>query len=308
MDRNLLPAIAAFAEVARDGSFTRAAERLGISPSAASQTIRALEEKLDVRLLNRSTRSVSLTEDGRKLLGQVEPGLGMIAHAIGAVRDMPNRPAGDLRINSSRVAANHLIKPHLGEFALRHPLVRLELTIDDGFGDIIAEGHDAGIRLRESVLDSMIAVPISPPVAMAVVASPAYFAVNPPPETPHELDRHNCLGFRHGKSPSISPWEFTDPDSGEDLTWQPGGSFVTSGDEIMLSAALQGVGLVMHMEFAVRDHIASGALIRVLDAWCPPFEGFDLYIASREHMPAKLRALADFLAEKRRLMMSRGDG
>lgn len=308
MDRNLLPAIAAFAEVARDGSFTRAAERLGISPSAASQTIRALEEKLEVRLLNRSTRSVSLTEDGRKLLAQIDPGLGMIAHAINTVRDTHDRPAGDLRINSSRVAANHFIEPHLGEFARRHPLVRLELSIDDGFGDIIADGHDAGIRLRESVLDSMIAVPLGPPVAMAVVASPAYFANNPPPETPADLVRHNCLGFRHGNSFNISPWEFTDPDTGEDLDWQPDGSFVTNGDEILLSAALQGVGLIMHMDFAVREHVASGALIRVLEAWCPPFEGFDLYIASREHMPAKLRALADFVAEKRRLAMARDEG
>ncbi|MFK0273502.1 LysR family transcriptional regulator [Ensifer sp. NPDC090286] len=300
MDRNLLPAIAAFAEVARAGSFTRAASKLNISPSALSQTIRVLEERLSARLLNRSTRSVSLTEEGRKLLADIDPSLAMIEHAVGAIQGTKDRPEGEIRISSSRVAAQHFLDPYLGELARRYPLVRLEVVIDDGFGDIIRDGCDGGIRLRESVGDSMIAIPISPPVAMAVVASPAYFATCPPPGTPYDLERHNCLGFRHGNSSALSSWEFTDPNTSRDFAIEPNGSFVTNGDDMMLSAALQGVGLVMHLDFAVRDHVARGALVRVLEPWCPPFDGFDLYLPSRDQMPAKLRALVDFLTEKRR--------
>ncbi|MFK3781813.1 LysR family transcriptional regulator, partial [Agrobacterium sp. NPDC089420] len=174
MDRNLLPAIAAFAEVAREGSYTRAAGRIGISPSGLSQTIRSLEQQLDVRLLNRSTRSVSLTDDGRKLLSQVEPGLAMISHALVAVGEARDKPSGEIRLNAPRIVAHHFIEPHLGEFVRRYPEVRVELFIDDGLGDIVREGCDAGIRLRESVTDTMVAVPITPPVCLAVVASPAY--------------------------------------------------------------------------------------------------------------------------------------
>lgn len=299
MDRTLLPAIAAFAALAREGSFTRAAARIAISPSALSQSIRALEQRLGVRLLNRSTRSISLTEAGRKLLAQVDPGLAMIAHAIEAVADSADRPSGAVRINSSGFAARQLIEPHLGEFARRFPLVQLEIVIDDGLGDIIGEGCDAGIRLRESVVESMIAIPVSPPMEMAVVGSPAYLAACPPPESPHQLDRHNCVGFRPGNGAGLYRWEFTDPASGESVTIDPRGTLVVGDDAMMIGAALQGAGLVMHMELAVREHLASGALVRVLARWCPPFEGFDLYLPSRAHMPAKLRALVDFLVGKR---------
>ncbi|MBB3389722.1 DNA-binding transcriptional LysR family regulator [Rhizobium sp. BK275] len=300
MDRNLLPAIAAFAEVAREGSFTRAASKLAVSPSALSQTLRVLEERLSVRLLNRSTRSVSVTEEGRKLLADINPGLAMIEHAVALVQDAKDRPAGEIRINSSRLAASHFLEPHLGEFARRYPLVKLEIVVDDGFGDIVREGCDGGVRLRESVVDSMIAVPISPPIRMAVVASPAYLATYPPPETPFDLERHNCLGLRHGNSNIVSAWEFTDPSDGREFTFEPTGSFVTNGDDIMLSAAIQGVGLIMHMDFAVRDHVARGTLVRVLETWCQPFDGFDLYLPTRDQMAAKIRALIDFLVEKRR--------
>lgn len=300
MDRTLLPAIAAFAEVAREGSFTRAAARMGVSPSALSQTVRALEERLSSRLLNRSTRSVSLTDEGRKLLAQVDPGLAMIEQAVGSLQEGRDRPEGDIRVNSSRLAASHFLEPHLGEFRRRYPLIRLEIVVDDGFGDIIREGCDAGIRLRESVVDSMIAVPISPPISMAVVASPAYLAATSAPTTPFDLKRHNCLRMRHGNSPALSPWEFADPGDGREFTIDPGGSFVTNGDDIILSAALQGVGLVMHMDFAVRRYVETGKLVRVLEEWCQPFDGFDLYLPARDQMSVKLRALIDFLTEKRR--------
>jgi DNA-binding transcriptional LysR family regulator len=278
MDRNLLPSIAAFAEVAREGNFTHAALKLGISPSGLSQMIRALEVKIGVRLLNRSTRSVSVTDEGRRLLAEVDPGLAMIGHAVGALRNAGDRPTGEVRINSSRIAASHFIAPYIGEFRRRYPEVILEIVIDDGFGDIIREGCDAGIRLREGIVDSMIAVPISPPISMAVVASSSYLTAFSAPDTPYDLERHNCLGMRHGNSTALSLWEFTDPRDSREFTIEPGGSFVTNGDDIILSAALQGVGLVMHMDFAVRKHIAAGKLIRVLEEWCPPFDGFDLYL------------------------------
>ena len=299
MDRNLLPAIAAFAEVARAGSFTRAAAHMGISPSALSQIVRMLEKRLDVRLLNRSTRSVSVTEDGRRLLADVNPGLAMITDAVGNLGASAKRPAGGLRINTSGFAARYFLEPHLGEFRRRYPLVNLEIIIDDGLGNIIGEGCDAGIRLRESVNDSMIAIPISPPMAMAVVGSPAFFAGRPPPQAPSELEQFNCVGFRPSRGGGLYHWDFVDPATGRSFEIAPQGSLITNSDEMMISAAMQGVGLVMHMEIALREPIARGALLRVLETWCPPFDGFDLYLPSREQMPAKLRALVDFLVEKR---------
>jgi DNA-binding transcriptional LysR family regulator len=300
-DRSLLAPIAAFVEVAREGGFTRAAGKLNISPSALSQTIRTLEKRLGVRLLNRSTRSVSVTDDGRRLLTQVEQGLATIAHAVDSLGGAGDQPRGEIRINVPRIVVPYFIEPHLGEFGRRYPLIHLEVFIDDGLGDIVRDGCDAGIRLLEAVSDSMIAVPITPPVSMAVVASPAYFAANPPPVDPNDLARHDCVGYRHTASGAVYRWEFTDPEDGHELSVEPKGRFVTNSDDIMTSAALQGVGLVMHMDFAVQEHVASGRLIRVMEEWCPPFEGFQIYIPTREQMPAKLRALVDFLVQKRRL-------
>ncbi|MDK1373339.1 MULTISPECIES: LysR family transcriptional regulator [unclassified Sinorhizobium] len=298
MDRNLLPAISAFAEVVREGSFSRAAIRLGISPSALSQSIRALEDKLSVRLLNRSTRSLSVTEEGRNLLRNVEPALAVIADAVTKLAAPQDQPAGEVRIDSSHFAAHQFLAPHVGEFSRRYPQIRLEMVLSDTFSDIISEGCDAGIRLREAVRDTMVAIPISPPLSMAVVATPDYFATNPPPENPFDLERHNCIRFRPGLG-GIAPWEFTDPVNGDDFAVDPAGSLVSNSDSIMLSAALQGVGMIMHFDLAVQKYLATGGLIRVLEAWCPPFDGFDLYLPTRLQMAPKLRALIDFFGEKR---------
>ncbi|MFK3781578.1 LysR substrate-binding domain-containing protein, partial [Agrobacterium sp. NPDC089420] len=157
-----------------------------------------------------------------------------------------------------------------------------------------------GIRLRESVTDTMVAVPITPPVCLAVVASPAYLATNPVPKLFEDLANHNCVGFRQSSSGAVFRWELTDPRSSEERLFQPVGTFATNSDDVMLSAALQGLGLVMHLDFAVRQHLASGALVRVMEDWCLPFEGFNLYVPSRDQMPAKLRVFVDFLVEKRR--------
>jgi DNA-binding transcriptional LysR family regulator len=228
-DRTLLPAIAAFSQVAREGSFTRAAAVMGVSPSALSQTLRMLEQRLDVRLLNRSTRSISLTEEGRHLLQQIDPGLSLIDQAVTAVGTDRNRPTGEIRINTSRAASRCFIEPHLAEFGRRYPLIRLELIMDDGLGDIVHAGCDAGIRLRESVSESMIAVPICPDIEMAVVGSPAYFETHPVPETPADLAGHNCVRFRHASSGAIYRWEFTDPVRPQrDLEIEPRGTFTTN--------------------------------------------------------------------------------
>ncbi len=307
MDRTLLPGIAAFSQVAREGSFTRAAGVMGVSPSALSQTIRALEQRLNVRLLNRSTRSISLTEEGRHLLDQIDPGLSLIDQAILSIGNDRDEPMGEIRINTSRVASRCFIEPHLAEFSRRHPLVHLELIMDDGIGDIIREGCDAGIRLRESVSQSMVAVPLSPDIALAVVGSPEYFERCPAPRTPDDLKNHNCVRLRHITSGGIYHWEFTDPKPpGRDFDVEPHGTFTTNDDEMMIRAALQGVGLVMHIEPAVRSHIADGSLIRVLEAWCPSMPGFNLYMPSRTHMPKKMRAFIDFFTEKRDLMGTQG--
>ncbi len=307
MDRNLLPSIAAFVEVARQGSFRRAAARLNISPSALSQAVRLLEERLAVRLLHRTTRSLSLTEEGRALMAQAERGLDIVAEAIGALDEGRHEATGEIRINLSRSAAHLLVEPHIGEFAQRYPSVRVELLIDDGLGDIVRDGCDAGIRLRESLVDSMISVPLTPPFSMAVVGAPSYFAFNPAPDSPADLDLHNCVGFRQADSGAVYGWEFTDPRSGEDLTIDPRGNFVTNSDDVMLAAALAGVGLVMHFDAAVREHVRAGALIRVLKPWCRPFDGFNLYMLSREQIPLKLRVFVDFLVEKRQGLMAKQD-
>ena len=304
MDRALLPAIAAFACVARVGSFTRAAAELGVSASALSQTIRFLESQLGLRLLNRSTRSVSATEDGHKLLDGVAPALEAIKLAVASVQDRPEHPAGAIRIKSPQLAATQFIEPFLGEFNRRNPGISLDIVIDDSFGDLANGGFDAGIQLRRYLCDGVVAVPVGPASSMALVGSPAYFQQNPPPASPHDLKRHNCLGCRMG-SQGLLPWEFSRPGDGQTVSMTPSGTLVTNSDETMIRAALQGMGLVQHFEFVVQDHLRSGALVRVLKDWCPPSYEFCLYFPARDHMAPKLRALVDFLSDKRRIAAAR---
>lgn len=303
MDASLLPALSAFLQVAREGSFTRAATALGVSPSALSQSMRALERKLDVRLLHRTTRSVSLTEEGRQLLEQVAPALQAVEHAVQAIDDHRGRPTGEIRINTSRMAARCLLEPHLPEFARRHPGIRLELVLDDGIGDIVGDGCDAGIRLGESLTPGMVAVPITPRVRMAIVGAPAYFARHPPPQAPADLADHDCVRFRLTTSAGILPWSLSEPgDPAREFEIEPQGRYTVNDDEAMLRAALLGLGLVQHMELAVRPHLADGTLVEALRPWSAPFAGFHLYVPTRAQMPAKMRALIDFLVEKREAM------
>ncbi|WP_395027238.1 LysR family transcriptional regulator [Comamonas odontotermitis] len=292
-----------FAHIARHRSFTKAAMEMEVTRAALSQHLKGLEQHLNVRLLNRTTRDMSLTEEGQRLLDVLQPALAAIDRAVAEIGETHVEPTGLIRMNSSRVAARLLIEPHMGKFLARYPKLRLELVMDDGFSNIVAQGLDAGIRLGESLDEHMVAVPITPPLEMAIVGSPEYFERYGMPETPADLMKHNCLAYRFTSSGTIDRWSFTSPDEEKrTVVFEPQGNAVFNDDDSMLHGAVQGVGLVQHIDLCVRRHLADGSLVRVLDAWCPPFPGFYLYVPSRSQMPAKTRALMDFLVEQRELL------
>lgn len=303
MDPAQLPALVAFASVARHGSFTRAATESGVSASALSQSIRALEAQLSVRLFNRTTRRVALTEAGAQFLDRVRPALSMLEAAYESLDETRGEPTGLLRVNLPRIAGDLLVVPHLAEFAQRYPRVVVELSLDEGLTDLIGEGFDAGIRLGERLARDMVAVPLSGPLRIAVAGSPAYFARHPKPSTPDDLVRHDCLRYRFSTSRGIYRWEFAEPGeragpSRRVFEVETSGSFVTNDLRTMVVAAEQGVGLLHVIEDFIRPQLADGRLVRVLDEWALTFDGFSLYMPSRAQMPSKLRAFVDFLKEK----------
>lgn len=300
---SLLPGLAWFAHIARHRSFTKAATEMEMSRAALSQHLKGLEQQLNVRLLHRTTRDMSLTEEGQRLYNALVPALKMIETAVTELGEIQATPTGLIRVNASRIAARTLLEPHLGEFLGRFPGLRLEMVLNDGFSNIIADGADVGIRLGESVDEHMVAVPITPRVEMAVVGSPAYFERHGVPQTPTELNQHNCLAYRFTSSGTLDRWSFKAPDGDEHTqVFEPRGSVVFNDDESMLKAAIQGVGLIKYLDVCVREQLASGELVRVLQPWCPSFPGFYLYAPTRAQMPAKVRALIDFLVEKRALL------
>ena len=303
MEPTRLPALAWFAHIAQHGSFTRAAAQMGVSRAALSQQLKSLERQLGTKLVHRTTRDMSLTEEGRQLFAELLPALSAIDLAVRAVGDAGKKPSGLLRVNTSRVAARILVEPHLVELLGRHPQMRIELVMDDGLANIVADGCDAGIRLGESLAPHVVATPITPMLEMAVVASPAYFERRGVPTSPADLALHDCVAFRHTSSGAVFRWEFQHPGRhGQPFTVEPGGTLVTNDDESMVRMALAGGGLVQHMEIAVRRHIQDGTLVRVLNAWCRPFPGFYLYVPSRERLPGRVRALKEFLVEKCELL------
>jgi len=301
MDSAQLPALVAFANVARHGSFTRAAAESGVSASALSQSIRALEAQLNVRLFNRTTRRVALTEAGAQFLERVQPALAMLAAAYESLDEARGEATGTLRINLPRVASDLLVMPHLAEFTRRYPRVAVELALDEGLSDVVGEGFDAGIRLGERLARDMVAIPLSGPLRIVVAGSPAYFSRFPRPSTPDDLTRHDCLRYRFATSRGIYRWEFAQPDAPQRVfDVQTTGSFVTNDLRTMVQAAEQGVGLLHVIEDYVRPQLADGRLLRVLDDWALTFDGFSLYMPSRVQMPLKLRVFVDFLKEKHR--------
>jgi DNA-binding transcriptional LysR family regulator len=291
-----LPALLVFARVAAHGSFTRAARELEVSASALSQTIRALETRLGVRLLNRTTRRVGLTEAGTALLARVEPALIDIDCAVEDLRQQRERPAGMLRITAPQVGVPALLEPHLAEFLAAYPDIQLEIQVDSTLNDLVADGLDAGIRLGEKVQRDMIALSLGGEQRSVVVGAPAYFVRRDTPKHPRELQAHNCLRFRFARGGATYRWEFCERRRWFEIGVE--GSLICNDHAVLLRAAANGVGLVHTMEPLVREQLAAGTLVSVLDAFLPPYDGFYLYYPSRAQLAPKLRVLADFLRER----------
>ena len=266
IEPSILPSLAWFALIVRAGSFSRAASEMGITRAALSQNLKSLEERLNTKLIYRTTRNMSLTEEGQHLYEVLVSALGQIDDALKDVGDTQLEPTGLLRINSSRVAARMLVEPHIGEFLTRYPKTKIELIMDDGLSNIIADGCDVGIRLEQGLDEHMTAVPVSPLIKLVTVASPDYLKEHGIPETPQELSNHNCI---------------------------------SNDDESMIRMALNGTGIIQHLDFAIAEHINAGKLQPILEDWAVSFPGFYIYVSSRVRMPSKVRAFIDFMVEKR---------
>ena len=291
MNRSYLSQLVVLAAVARNGGFRGAAKELGIAPSAISHAVSALESSLGVRLLARTTRSVAPTEAGAQLLERLGPALSEIDLALEAAIGSRDEPAGNLRLTVPRTAAHTVLEPKLGAFAAAFPEIVLDVVIEDRFTDVVEGGFDAGVRLGESLQRDMIAVRIGPPIRFAAVAAPSYFASRPRPVTPQDLAGHRCLRLRFA-SGVIYRWEFEK--DGVVVEPQVEGPLILSVDHGIVQAAIDGAGIAFLFEDYARDAIADGRLVRVLEDWCQPFDGFHVYYPSRRQMRPALRAFIDF--------------
>lgn len=285
--------LAAFAVVAKERSFTRAAVKLGVSQSALSQTIRGLEERLGLRLLTRTTRSVSPTEAGERLLQTLEPRFEEIEVELAALRDRRDRPAGRIRISAGEHSAITILRPALDRLLPEYADISIEIIVDYGFTDIVAERYDAGVRLGEQVAKDMIAVRIGPDMRMAVVGSPSYFAKYPIPQTPQDLTAHNCINLRFPKFGNLFAWEFEK--DGHELNVRVEGQLVFNNLALRLDAAIAGLGLAYLPEDQVTGYVPDGRLIRVLADWCPAFTGYHIYYPSRRHSSPAFTTLLNAL-------------
>jgi DNA-binding transcriptional LysR family regulator len=288
MVRDELSVLSAFLAVAEERSFTRTAKRLSVSTSALSHAIRGLEERIGVRLLARTTRSVAPTEAGERLIARLRPALGGIRETLDEVASLKDRPVGRVRLLVPRFATRTELTVKLVRFAREYREVVLDITTDDSRVDLVSSGFDAGIHIGEYIQRDMIAVRVSPDYRPAIVGSPEYFSSHPVPESPHDLVHHRCVNYRQG-SAGVYQWEFQKDD--QSLTLAVAGSLITDDEAFMEEAALNGVGLVFTVEQFAAPHLASGALVRVLEDWCQPFPGFFLYYPSRHQQPAGLTAL-----------------
>ena len=285
--------LAAFAVVAEARSFTRAAARLNVSPSALSQTISKLEKRLGVRLLARTTRSVALTEAGERLFNVVQPRFGDIEAELAALKFLRDRPSGTIRITTSEHPALTILEPALARLMPLYPAITVEVSVDYGLTDIVAERFDAGIRLGEHLAQDMIAVPIGPPLRMAVVGSPAYFAHHPYPVTPDDLHAHRCIIVRFPRLGNLAQWEFEK--DGRAVNVKVNAVLVNNSMRLGLAAALDGIGLAWAGADLVRDHLADGSLVQVLEDWCPTFAGYHLYYPSRAQPSSAFAVLVEAL-------------
>jgi DNA-binding transcriptional LysR family regulator len=293
MQRGDLDDLLAFTAVGHEHSFTRAAAKLGVSQSALSHTIRGLEERVGVRLLTRTTRSVSPTEAGERLLRTVGPRFAEIEAELEALRELREKPAGTIRITATDYAADTILWPKLTKFLPQYPDIKVEIIIDYGLTDIVAQRFDAGVRSGEQVAKDMIAVRIAPDSRMAVVAAPSYFAARPEPTRPQELVGHSCINLRLPTHGGLYAWEFEK--DGRELKVHVEGQLILNGTFQMLNAALAGFGVAYVPEDVAQPHLAKGRLRRVLTDWCSPFSGYHLYYPSRRQPSAAFSLLVDSL-------------
>jgi DNA-binding transcriptional LysR family regulator len=271
--------VIAFVTIAREGSFTRAAAKLGVSQPALSHRIRTMEEKLGLRLLTRTTRSVSPTEAGQRLMTNVGPYLELIEAEMASLGELRDKPSGTVRITSLDHAADTIILPKLARLLPDYPEVKLEINTDYQLVDIVEQRYDAGVRLGEQVEKDMIAVRIGPDMRMAVVGSPSYFSSHPAPASPQDLTAHTCINVRLPTHGGLYVWDFEK--DGRPLNVRVAGQLVVNGLNQVVKGALDGYGLAYTLEDMVQEHLASGRLVRVLDDWCQPFAGYHLYYPSR---------------------------
>ncbi|MBY5313134.1 LysR family transcriptional regulator [Rhizobium leguminosarum] len=293
MPRPAVNDLIAFLAVARAQSFTKAAGKLGVSQSALSHTIRGLEERLGLRLLTRTTRSVAPTEAGERLLVSIGPRLDEIESELAALSAFREKPAGTIRINAGEHAADAVLWPALQKLLPDYPDINVEIIVDYGLTDIVAERYDAGVRLGEQVAKDMIAVRIGPDMRMAVVGAPAYFDTRPKPLTPQELTDHNCINLRLPTYGSVYAWEFEK--DGRELRVRVEGQLVFNNIALRLNAVLAGMGLAYMPENLVEAPLADGRLVRVLEDWCLPFSGYHLYYPSRRHTSPAFALVVDAL-------------
>ena len=296
MAREMMNDLAAFLAVAREQSFTRAAASLDVSTSALSHAMRRLEKQVGVRLLSRTTRNVSPTEAGERLLVKLRPAFAEIEAELTSLRELRDKPSGTVRITTSKHAATTVLWPKLARLLPAYPDVHVELSINSGFADVVSDRFDAGVRLGEALAKDMIAARIGPDLRMAVVAAPACLEHRRMPHSPQALAEHRCINQRWTNSGSLYQWEFEK--DGRELRVRVEGQLVFNDEDAILQAAVEGFGLAFVMEDYATAAIADGRLVRVLDDWCPPFTGYHLYYPSRQQPSAAFSLIVDALRHR----------
>lgn len=297
MRQDMLDGLVTFVIVAEERSFSAAAVRLGVSPSAVSQSISKLEGRMRLPLFNRTTRSVSLTEAGARYLERVIPAVTELTAAGEELGEAVDRPAGLLRLNVPRSGYMIAIQPILRDFLDAYPDIQIEMRMEGALTDIVAQGFDAGIRFGEMVERDMVAIRIGPPLFAHVIAAPGYLARRGMPKHPNDLLEHDCIGFRHASSGQVERWEFKQ--DGRSLELSVGGRLIVNDSAALVQSALDGIGIAYMINGYIERFLDDGRLVRILSDWSPALSGLTLYYADRRRVPAKLRALIDFLRLKR---------
>jgi DNA-binding transcriptional LysR family regulator len=308
MRQDMLDGLIAFVTVAEEKSFSAAAIRLGVSPSAISQAIGKLEQRMRLPLFNRTTRSVSLTEAGMRYLERVAPAVQDLTAAAEELSEQADRPSGLLRVNVGRAGYMIALQPVLRDFLAAYPEIRLEVNIENSLTDIIGQGFDAGIRFGDAVERDMVALKIGPPLAAHVIASPEYLQRHGTPLHPSELLNHDCIVFRQLSSGQLERWQFKQAHSGEAIELAVTGRMIVNDSAALVQSTLDGVGIAYMINGYIEGFIEDGRLVRVLTDWSPAMSGLTLYYADRRRVPRKLRALIDFLLQHRAVGQRGADG